>query len=68
MKNKISILFAFALFGAIAFTSNQNVSAAKCDEQISGYKKKFLVSGCKQKHTEICVIRCAQPNVPTISI
>ncbi|WP_192348158.1 hypothetical protein [Algoriphagus sp. Y33] len=71
MKTKFSFLFAFAFIGAVFISSDQKVSAqsgSSCGEQNIDYKKRFLVSGCKRKAGDICVIRCDQPNMPTISI
>lgn len=68
MKKSILILSVFGLFGAFMLSGNQNVEATECDEHLFGYKKKFLVTGCKMKLTETCVVRCKPNEMPDPTI
>lgn len=70
MKKKNYFVLSLAVFGFIFLWSNQNVNAegTDCMQRVDGYKKRFLVSGCKEKEGDICFVRCDQPNMPTISV
>lgn len=70
MKTKFSI-FILSLFISglgLSVSNGLNAESSNCGEQNFGYKKQFLVSCSKAKVDRICVIRCDQPNMPTIGI
>ncbi|SDC92054.1 hypothetical protein SAMN04488104_100980 [Algoriphagus faecimaris] len=70
MKKKVLILSVFGLLGAFIFSGIQDAEATKCDEFLEFHKKKFLVTGCKWKVTEQCMVRCKpneMPKLPSLS-